>query len=63
MNYIRFTLDSKRRVLINMDNVTEIHQKGVGGSVLYFNTSTSEENIGTEVSEDISEIESLINNM
>tara|TARA_R110000782_G_scaffold262241_2_gene354210 strand:+ start:1174 stop:1314 length:141 start_codon:yes stop_codon:yes gene_type:complete len=46
-----------------MDNVTEIHQKGVGGSVLYFNTSTSEENIGTEVSEDISEIESLINNM
>ena len=63
MNYIRFTLDSKGCVLINMDNVTEIYQRGVGGSVLYFNTSTSEENISTEVSEDISEIESLINNM
>lgn len=60
MKFLKLKVDDKT-VLVNMDNVTEIHGCITGGCNLYFNTMASdEEQAFIKVDQDILYMEKLI---
>jgi hypothetical protein len=63
MNIKKVSLDNKRSVLVNFDNVTEIYEKINGGCEIYFNTmSTPDAQAYIQVRESMRAIELIINN-
>ena len=62
MNIKKVSLDNKKPVLVNFDNVTEIHERINGGCEIFFNTMTTpDDQAYIQVRESMCAIELIIN--
>jgi hypothetical protein len=60
MNFVKLNVRGKK-ILVNLDLVTDIHTCPLGGCNLYLNITTSQkEQVCTHVDESLEEVESML---